>query len=1127
MEFIFTLKYFGTAIACNIAGKVVSAFRYVATPAIINQRSNTAEFAGKMVELCAVSDRWRDICLIISNFRRLISGALLLSAAATLVLLPGMASSQAVYRNIVNQKFRTVGNGPQSALIVDVAGDSDAVAVNEAVAKSYAAMRKSRDPIMLRELAAMRKNHEIKPGRQLDVVDFAIIRRDGKLAPAPPRTRAGNSGLTFSFPTDGAANSWSVAKAAQLSGLVNGLIPELSTVLGRPAWTGNVKVLNKDPFLGTVNEIFGALFVMDTASSTYQIWFPSFTDSQTEFLAMAQTMAQAWHGPDMIGYDAWEKGMARAVAIIAAQDLKSYPGLSGTTIDPSNGFYYTPDYDILNQPPLGNNTFMPPTKGAQTGPTINATQFGGMVIPRLQMSGSAWLKCYIENPSFFVNFNNAYYTAFTSDATVANDVNRLRTIAAAALPSIEGQPFDKWFEQQYVLDTSITVGSKLYAHTSATFPDSVSPAGAAVFLIYYLTTSTGDEQDLNGTSQVVYWDYTFTNRFSFPTFETVVIADGFGSVAPFFTGLGGNPANQMRIAMDFPVNKDYVRVFFPTALTGTDAAPNTFSGVLTGQDSGTISATFNSGGSINTLTGTVAQGAFGIAGTVGKGFSRSTITISQAGTTTLTFKRNLFIDSGNVTPIFKFAALGTSSTVMHSFSNGTQMISLPIRPFVSDLAKAIGADPARALMAQFREDNTIGSDQYLRYPQLPAYEPGYGLWTNFAGIVSKADGITGTPYDPISQPNVSIGLQFGWNQIGPPYNQQMNILQDVQFQYLGGTPAGYADAIANGWIAAGVIGYNPNLGYEDITNPTDITVFPTNQLLPWTGYWIRTAVTEGVTMTFLSTQSRAARPTRATTVAKPSAGSWRLPIQLIDSSGKQSTANVGQSSRASDTFKLGIDVSAPPEAPGAGILSLRLPAKQGDPVTRGAPGTLITDIRPGNGKVQWDMAATLPAGKQSFTISWGNTALLPHGTRLTLVDVTTGTHHTMNAASAYTFQSGANETTRLFQIISEPKSIGRLRISNVIATPAGGGGRAVTSMSISYEMSGPGQTTAEVRLNGRVVRRLSQASRAVESGVNQLVWDMRDDQGRGVTGGTYTLTITAQTAEGEQTRSIVPINVVR
>jgi hypothetical protein len=35
-----------------------------------------------------------------------------------------------------------------------------------------------------------------------------------------------------------------------------------------------------------------------------------------------------------------------------------------------------------------------------------------MTLPRVGMSGAAWLKVYIENPNFFRQFNEAYYAQF-------------------------------------------------------------------------------------------------------------------------------------------------------------------------------------------------------------------------------------------------------------------------------------------------------------------------------------------------------------------------------------------------------------------------------------------------------------------------------------------------------------------------------------------------------------------------------------------------------------------------------------------------------------------------------------------------------------------------------------------
>jgi flagellar hook assembly protein FlgD len=81
-------------------------------------------------------------------------------------------------------------------------------------------------------------------------------------------------------------------------------------------------------------------------------------------------------------------------------------------------------------------------------------------------------------------------------------------------------------------------------------------------------------------------------------------------------------------------------------------------------------------------------------------------------------------------------------------------------------------------------------------------------------------------------------------------------------------------------------------------------------------------------------------------------------------------------------------------------------------------------------------------------------------------------------------------------------------------------------MTISYELSSPAETQVAIRMGGRVVRRLS-TGRAAATGVNQFVWDMRDDQGRTLPAGAYLLEIMARSPEGDQTRTAAPILITR
>jgi len=1033
------------------------------------------------------------------------------------------AEAQQTYKNISNQRFRTISNGPQSALIVDVANPADIEGARKAAHAQYAAQLKSQQSALQREIAYLRKNGKIRRDQNLVLSSAAIIRSNGRLAlPKVQRTRAGND-ITFTFPTDANVNGhWSIALASKLSGLANTLYPELKAILGAPGWSGNVTVLDLDPTFGKVDAPIGALLIIN--GTDISIDLPEFSNDQDFFLAMAQSMAQAFHGPNRIAFDAWELGMARAAAVIAAQDIQTF---NGQSLDPANGFFYEPAYDLLNQQPLSNNTFTPPTKSNQP---LNATTLSGMLIPRLAMSSTAWLKCYIENHSFFQQFNAAYYTAVLADPTAANDVNRLRSFARAADPQVELQDFDQWFEQQYVLDSSVTPGPKLYAFTLPTFPSTsaANDSGAAIFLVYYQTDANGDETDLNGTSQVVYWDYTFQNRLFLPSFETVTIANGFGSVAPFFVNIGGTPADQMRVAIDLPVNKESARVYFPAGETGTEAAPNGFSGVVVGANSGNLNVGFDNG---TNITIAVTQGDFGAAGNTPTGFTRVRLVFTPTGSANaITYQRNVYMrkattsNTEGVEPIFQIVAPGPTVALSHTFPAGPQMISFPLKPLTGDLAKLLGINPGQLLLAQYRQDLSVppNPDKYLRYPSLPRYLPGNALWSNFSASVSGTN-LVGENMDV--QQDISIPLQFGWNQIGSPYSVNVSTTSDIFIQYLGGDVLSLSEAASQGLVATGIIAYSQTTGYNDISTTTDPTI-PMNTLEAWKGYWIRVLATEGVTITYVNPNAptRAAKfRTRAAANRPSDLNAWRVPLLIRDHAGNTTGAVFGQSARAADSFTPAFDVASPPLFTRAATLSVRFPHTDwSDGVSR-AGGDFLSDIRRTGSKTVWNVVVAVPAGDQDYTLAWANTAAVPRGTRLTLVDQASGTRRAMNTTSSFTFHAGANEVTRAFQVIAEPHASTIVQVMNLHATTPL---TRAPGATISFELSSDAETTVEIQYQGRTVRRLA-SGRAVAAGVNQFVWDGKDNQGRGMPGGSYLVNVTARTAEGAQTRQIVPLLITR
>ena len=256
-------------------------------------------------------------------------------------------------------------------------------------------------------------------------------------------------------------------------------------------------------------------------------------------------------------------------------------------------------------------------------------------------------------------------------------------------------------------------------------------------------------------------------------------------------------------------------------------------------------------------------------------------------------------------------------------------------------------------------------------------------------------------------------------------------------------------------------------------------------------------------------------------------GEWRLPLVVRNASGNAASALLGQSTRGADTFVPALDGASPPPFAQSAGLSVRFPHADWDTgkASSGA-GNFLSDIRHTGASATWDVVVNTPQAEQPYTLTWNNTARLPRGLRLTLVDMETGTRHLMNTGVSYTFTPAKGATSRKFQIQAEPRTAGRLFVSNLhVDTHISRGTSG--SATISYEVSGASEATVEIHNgSGRVVRRLV-SGRAANAGVNQVFWDLKDDQGRALATGTYMVYISARTPEGEQARSIIAHPITR
>ena len=1039
---------------------------------------------------------------------------------------PGAAQAQ-TYRNVVNAPFNTVSNGPLQAIIVDVPTTADRAAVDRAVAARVIAARRQREPIIQREMEAVRRFgiNRITPG----IPDIVLVRQNGRLAlPVSGRTRGHDANnLTFDFLPDGQPGGWTVAQRQELQAILDIVYPALKNVYGPPSWSGAVKIINGDTTPNIIPDrpaLSGGIY----NASTAEITFAQYNSPQTKVLNLTQMVALAFRGPNAISYDAWERGMARGATMVTVREvLPLIDALyGGGAVDVTDPLWHALDrYELLNQPPLGNDRFFPVSK---TNEPVNPSSLAGMLVPRLQMAGSAWLKVATENSRFFAQFNELFYHGLAGNPGIKNSIPELKALAAQVAPQVEGLAFSDWYLRQYILDTSVSPGDKLYAWPFPLRPD--QPAdddfSMGVVLVYYRTildaNGNSDEVNLSGTSYPVYWDFEFSTRlFLGAQYERVDIRDGLGSVAPtFFNTIGGAPAQEgrMRIALDFPVGSDGVRLYTAPRSMGKQNSPNNFWGVVVNADSGTMR--------IETETGIaedvpVVQGAFGAA-IPAAAFSRpnrATLTFTPAGGGTPTVRR---VNVGYREYVAVFHANQDPVTsVTRTFPPGPAMISFPIQPLRPKAAEALtdaNGNPifndTNLLMAQWRQ-SIPGEDKYLRYPNMDPLTPGYGYWSNFPSSVTTT--IRGRTL--AQEPSFTTGLLFGWNQIGNPYTQPINI-QDLRFQYLAdNVPQTLAQAITRGWIAVATIptvgdvvvyGFNPQSGY-----------FKSDVLEPWQGYWIRILVSEGLTITYPNPGlgGRAARISRAADNNRPPSSGWAVPLTLRGPAGIGAVAYIGQAPGATNGYDVKSDALRPPDftrgIPAAAFLHDDWGANS---------GAYLSDVRPLGSREAWELTLQTPQSSQPYTLTWGNLNSVPRGTRLVLVDEATGRRQYLENSSGYSFTPGS-AATRKFRIEVENRGRNGLRVLNVLArqTRSAAGSR----VDISYELSAGADVTAEVRdASGKLIRRFG-SGRAAPGGVNQVIWDTKDDRGVAIPSGAYILQITARTPEGESARAIHPVIVVR
>lgn len=710
-------------------------------------------------------------------------------------------SDSFAFKTTVNRRFATKANGPLGAIVVP----HQKSAASKRTTRRKALLAQHHPNRLRRALSSYRRMLKYQPKGNLGALRFprTVVETNSAgalmqptLASAKVNTRAiGDAGnnLTFEF------QGWSTADATALRDYLNNAYPKAKSIYGPPAFNMTVKIIQDD----TIDNIQGGIY--DAANN--EIRMPALTGNFPEdTYILLMLVLNAFHDDALFYYDAWEQGFIGAAAYAIQTQSGISPGYD--PIDPGP-FYCLSVYEAENQPELGNSTFYP------------ASGATNMMVWRIAMARAAWLKCWIEKSTFFSEVNQRYYARYTSD--LAGDIPTLKEIVQQVVPTVEGIPFVEWYQQQYVLDTSIRIGQKLYTW-NIPLPDSVM-----LITELYQTTATGDETPLGGTARTHYWDDTYTidqyaEEGNIITIPAGGSTPGEGFLVPTFYTIGG----PQRITVQIDVN-DLRRYYaYPYGMRGFELGENNLYGAIVGGQTGTIDV--EGGNGISDLD--VSRGVFG--GRVTTAALRPmqvTVTYTNSANQTQTRRVNIGWDS-----YVCLLNTGNQVEVSHTFTygqNGMYLMSLPVQPLDQDASAVLGI-PVGELLLAWWDGLSPGESKYKLWPSFRFHTLGNAYWWRIPADTTVA--LTGIQSDTSRAYEVPLGA--GWNMLGNP--RLMSVpLADLQVRLGENEPVSWAEAVSQRYIQNSLFSYSQTAGYE-----------LKDTLEPWMGYWVRCLMSNGVTLIF-------------------------------------------------------------------------------------------------------------------------------------------------------------------------------------------------------------------------------------------------------------------------------------
>ena len=898
----------------------------------------------------------------------------------------------------------------------------------------------------------------------------------------PIRTLAAGTALSFQYD-----NTFSSAQINQLNGFIRANYPLLTAIFGDPAPEQNS---GKTIFVrgdGPAAAYQPLLRPSATDGGTIFFRYDAGVNAQINNFNFTRLVLRAFQGPNTFSYnyaagdyvESWQGGFADAAALLVAHSAAGSPA----NFDPSTlGAYVLPIYDLLNRPELGNAYIYP------RDPSVDLV----MSDFRAAMAQSAWLKVAVENPQFFARFNAAYYAQVPARTAVSP--SQLRQIAASVAPNVEGTSFSDWARRQFVLDTSVATGQKLYA---AVVPlplqaGTGQQAGFSGFAEAFTTDSSGDEDPSSGFGRVDAFDEKGVNinarsgelsgqvrdpskAIQLPGLDfTDSSLPGQADFGAGFSGLGS--PDRARITLKFRFKGAETTAYFPYIGGNGSASDINYYGVVTGGDSGSLSISSSNG--VNE-TASVGRGAWSGAARYQSG--PRVVTTLKIGAST--FVRNTaWLSAGAAARGVGFVLDGGTSEGTFTLKTGSgaskiRMISLPLFPTQSDEAQILGVEAAALKLARFRPNLAPGTlqngvltfgiagDRHELYPQISApMAPGRGYWLGVDGDFQRE--VRGA--EPSQAVPFEMPLAGGWNQIGVPFNRAF-APDALQVRFGGFGPVSLATAQSNGWVAPGIWGWLPRGGYTRIDDGSGA------KLEPGQGYFLFIPPQNGVSLRFDAASSSAPAPKMT---------GWTVPLSASTNTARDSSNRFGASTR--------LAAAKPPAA--APVVTLRFLSSgsvQSDASGAGAASGWADSFLPQfEREGEWDFVVEGTKKGERVTLSWGDLKSVPKEVKIVLRDLKTGRAQTLTAGGPSKWTSDG--APRAFSLRAVRQARAQVKVE---AAPS----RAV-SIAVSLDIQASGRLEIQNR-DGDLVATLRNGEWA--AGTQKLVWNGAGRNGKAAPAGRY------------------------